>query len=37
MNILIAKHVGFCFGVERAISLVEEALINNKKSIHMVQ
>ena len=31
MNILIAKHVGFCFGVERAISLVEEALINNKK------
>ena len=31
MNILIAKNAGFCFGVERAISLVEETLVNNKK------
>lgn len=29
MNIQIAKHAGFCFGVERAVSLVEEALKKN--------
>jgi 4-hydroxy-3-methylbut-2-enyl diphosphate reductase len=29
MNIIVAKHAGFCFGVERAISLVEKALDRN--------
>lgn len=29
MNIHIAKHAGFCFGVERAVSLVDEALKRN--------
>jgi 4-hydroxy-3-methylbut-2-enyl diphosphate reductase len=30
MKVVIAKHAGFCFGVERAVSLVEKALLNYK-------
>ena len=29
MNVIMAKHAGFCFGVKRAVSAIEQALTNN--------
>ena len=32
MEIKIAKHSGFCFGVKRAIDIVDELIKQNKQS-----
>ena len=29
MNVIMAKHAGFCFGVKRAVNAIEQALTNN--------
>ncbi|MCM8757912.1 MAG: 4-hydroxy-3-methylbut-2-enyl diphosphate reductase, partial [Candidatus Omnitrophica bacterium] len=31
MRVVLAKHIGFCSGVRRAVKIVEDLLINNKK------
>ena len=31
MSITVAKHAGFCFGVSRAVELVEQAAASGKK------
>lgn len=33
MKIVVAKNIGFCFGVERAIRTVEELLDEGKKVV----
>ena len=34
MKIILAKNIGFCSGVKRAISMVEESLNNGEKPIY---
>ena len=31
MEIIVAKHAGFCFGVKRAIEIAEEVASKNEK------
>ena len=36
MEVVLAEHAGFCFGVKRAVDTVLESLESGKKYIHTV-
>ena len=37
MEVVVAEHAGFCFGVTKAVDTVYEQISNKKKNIYMIE